>query len=104
MIRKVIIIVVEGQSDEFMLKKFLEKRYSTRRINFKVCSGDLLIKSPNTNIRNTVGNLIKEVIKYEKFKPKDILAVIHLTDTDGCMIDEDVIEIVKDLKLKLNMN
>ncbi|MCK9191779.1 MAG: hypothetical protein M0P10_09615 [Sphaerochaetaceae bacterium] len=83
-----------------MLKKFLERRYSTRRINFKVCSGDLLIKSPNTNIRNTVGNLIKEVIKYEKFKPKDILAVIHLTDTDGCMIDEDVIEIVKDLKLK----
>ncbi|MBK5200105.1 MAG: hypothetical protein JJE21_01075 [Spirochaetaceae bacterium] len=89
MTKKVVIIITEGISDEYFLKSFLDSRYETKKIKFKVYDGDAFANREISEepIRNIIGNFILQIMNTEKFKPSDILAVLQLTDTDGCMID-----------------
>ena len=101
MSKKVVIIITEGISDEFILKKFLEKRYTDTNIKFKVYGGDTFSDCYSTEpILNTLGNCITEIIELERFRPTDILAVFQLTDTDGCMIEDENILVDKTQILK----
>ncbi len=40
-----------------------------------------------------IGDIVRGVIKTRKYRDSDILAVLHITDTDGCLIPKDCIKI-----------
>lgn len=108
MTKKVVIVITEGITDEYFLKDFLDSRYNTKRIKFKVYDGDAFANRDNSEepIRNIIGNFISQIISSEKFKPSDILAVLQLTDTDGCMIDNEniLIDVNQTSKTSYNLD
>jgi len=87
MSKKVLIIIEEGPSEEELLIKRLREIYFAQEILFKVYGGDVFddvtdIKS----VKSVIGDIVKTIILKNKFKPSDILAIIHIMDTDGCFI------------------
>lgn len=94
MTKKVIIVIVEGSSDEILLIERLKALYKNQHIKFEVQYGDLFYKRKSSEaIKNTIGNMVKKIIQTQKYRPEDILAVIQILDTDGCMIPNDCIKI-----------
>lgn len=93
--RKVVLLIVEGICDEYLLASRLKHLFKDYNILFEVQRGDVLynsydkMKSP---IKSTIGNIVSKFIKKRKFKESDILAVLHIIDTDGCLIpDQNVV-------------
>jgi len=94
MSKKVIIFIVEGDSDETLLIDRMKKLYGGYEVRFESQHGDIFFDIKRTkNIKNVIGNTVKSIIQKRKFKEKDILAVIHLMDTDGCLIPDEYVRI-----------
>lgn len=93
--RKIVLVIVEGSSDETALGQAFEALFDPDNVRIKVVHGDITADfgSNPSNIVASVGNLVKNwAIKYG-LKHRDFLRVIHITDTDGAYIpDENVIE------------
>nr|WP_317429719.1 toprim domain-containing protein [uncultured Mitsuokella sp.] len=93
--RKVILIIVEGPSDaealEVLLRRFFDQ-HNGREVYVAVVHGDITTRDTSGNIVSKVGDFIKQQAARNFLKQSDYLQVIHLTDTDGCFIDnEDVL-------------
>jgi hypothetical protein len=85
--KKVIILIVEGISDRTLFYERLYNKYSPIGIKFKIYNGDIFHEPTNkASIKTRVGNAINPIMKENKFDNEDILAVIHVMDTDGCFI------------------
>lgn len=90
MSKKVIIILVEGVTEEDFLIDRLKELYSKYQIKFDIRNGDIFYDNKSScNIKKLIGDTTNNIIKKNKYKPKDILAVVHISDTDGCMISDD---------------
>lgn len=89
--KKVVLLIVEGESDETLLIDRLRELFKDHEIRFEPQRGDILydIKRHGKPIKDVIGEIVKEVLIKRKFKQSDILAVIHIVDTDGCLIPED---------------
>lgn len=93
--KQVVLFIVEGITDEISLGLILEKIIEKeKRIRFKVINGD--ITSENgvhpTNILSKITKKIKEFLEIHPFNKDDIQNVIHLVDTDGAYIDNNMIK------------
>lgn len=85
--KKVVLLIVEGFSEEALLFERLHEMFNSFNIHFEVQRGDILfIKDNRRNIKATVGNVVNKTLQKRKFKKSDILAVLHIVDTDGCFI------------------
>lgn len=94
MSRRVVIVIVEGDSDEALLIDRLRELYHGCEIRFESQRGDVLYDyRSRESIKKTIGDIVKGIIAKRKYKHKDILAVVHIMDTDGCMIPDDSIEV-----------
>lgn len=93
--KRVILLIVEGNCEESLLFDRLRTIFSKHEIRFHVEHGDILhdINRKNSSIKSVIGNTVKAFILKNKFKASDILAVIHIIDTDGCFISDDEIVI-----------
>ena len=91
--RKVVLLIVEGESDEALLIDRLRELFKEYNIRFEPQHGDILYNAKNQgkSIKDIIGEVVKEVLIKRKFKMPDILAVIHIIDTDGCLISDDKI-------------
>jgi hypothetical protein len=89
--KKVVLLIVEGESDETLLIDRLRELFRGHDIRFEPQRGDILydIKKHGKPIKDIIGETVREVLIKRKFKQSDILAVIHIIDTDGCLIPED---------------
>lgn len=97
MTKKVIVVIVEGVSDEALLFERLRSLYSKCEIKFEIQRCDLFYSNPPRKpIKEAIGNVIKDIMMKRKFKLKDILSVIHITDTDGCFIPVAAIKVKND--------
>lgn len=97
MTKKVIIVIVEGVSDEALLFERLRFLYSKCEIKFEIQRCDLFYSNPPRKpIKEAIGNVVKDIMMKRKFKFKDILAIIHITDTDGCFIPFAAIKVESD--------
>ena len=89
--RKVILLIVEGETDQDSLSPVLKKIFSNSNVHFCVTRGDILVKTIETDIsgRNAITkvntHIKNEMMKYG-YKTKDLLKVVHLIDTDGALI------------------
>ncbi len=101
MAKKVVILIVEGQCDETLLIDRLRELFAEQDIRFEAQGGDILYDIKNQKpIKDIVGDVVKKVLIKRKYKPTDILAVIQIIDTDGCLIPEDKILIDDSQEIK----
>lgn len=93
--RKIVLVIVEGPSDETALEQSFTALFDPDEIRIKVVHGDITadIGASSSNVVASVGSLVKNYASIYGLKPRDFLQVIHITDTDGVYIpDSNVIE------------
>ena len=93
--RKVVLVIVEGPSDETALEQSFAALFNPDDVMIKVMHGDITADpmSNPSNIVSSVGNLVKGWASKYGLKHSDFLRIIHITDTDGSYIsDGNVIE------------
>lgn len=93
--RKVVLVIVEGPSDDMALEQSFAAFFNPDEVKIKVVHGDMTADfSINpSNIVASVGNLVRGWASKYGLKCSDFLKVIHITDTDGAYIpDANVIE------------
>ena len=83
--KKVIVVIVEGPSDENAIGGILKEYFSTDEVQFAVVHGDI-----TSNEFTTVDNVIRKI--------DELIKVIHIADTDGvftkgCVMEAEVAEI-----------
>lgn len=92
---KVVLFIVEGETDELALGAPLNKllsSFKSSEFRFRVTRGDLITNrsygsecSPN-NVKKRVVEQVKIFLGRYKLKWSDLAAIIYLTDTDGTFI------------------
>ncbi len=92
--KRVVIVLVEGSSDEELLIERLKAKYQQFDIRFECQRGDIFYEiNRNVNIKNRVGDVVKKAIQTRKYQANDVVAIVHLMDTDGCFIKDDNVTI-----------
>lgn len=89
--KKVVLIFVEGISDERALSsisKFVRDVYD---IHIHFTNGDVFTKRAEKQVKAMIGDEIKKVLNERKYAKNDLLAVIHITDTDGVFINDEFV-------------
>jgi len=95
--KKIVLILVEGPSDEESLEHVLTKLINNYKTKFKICRGDITSdKLVNTsNVTNIIAQKVEDFLQNAKglFTIDDICFIAHLIDTDACSIqNEKIIE------------
>lgn len=92
--KKVVLFVVEGSTDETALQPILKKILQNDKVKFDVLHKDITsdIKCETKNIKEKLGGEIKKYLNTSKLKKKDIKEIVHLIDTDGSFVKADAIE------------
>lgn len=92
--KKVVLFVVEGSTDETALQPILKKLLQNDKVKFDVLHRDITsdIKCNTKNIKGKIGKEINEYLDVSKLKKKDIKEIVHLIDTDGSFVTADAIE------------
>lgn len=102
MTKKVILVVVEGETEQVILYDYLDMYFAESEVRFDVQRGDILTKwegnKKTTNIKKTVGQVISRYLEKNKFLPKDLLAVVQITDADGCFIPLEQVKVSTNIK------
>ncbi|WP_107943173.1 hypothetical protein MHH70_16845 [Metasolibacillus sp. FSL H7-0170] len=86
--KKVVILLVEGDTDELLLIERLRQLFKEKEIRFEPQNGDIFYQREKKElaIKEVIGDRVKEILMKRKFKASNILAVLHILDTDGCFI------------------
>ena len=93
--KKVILVIVEGPSDEQALGLALSNVFDNNTVRIEVLHHDITSDYDNRsgNIVAAINKIIKSFLDNNKYiKKSDILRIIHIVDTDGTFIPEDCIE------------
>ena len=91
---KIILFIVEGVTDEISLSLVLSRIIEKEKVvKFKIINGDITTQNgvDTSNILTKITENIKEFVVRDIYKKSDILNVIHLVDTDGAYIHDDLI-------------
>ena len=90
--KKVVVVVVEGPSDENALGGILKEYFSSEEVQFKVVHGDItsdvMTQPDNAIIR--ICELVDSVRSKYGYQWEDFAKIIHLADTDGAFTKECV--------------
>lgn len=88
-VKKVLLFIVEGKSDEKALTAILESLFSRMHFHTIVAKGDITAKyypNRNTNIINKVKDLASNNL--DVFTASDLATICLLTDLDGCFVPD----------------
>lgn len=88
--KKVILIIVEGETDATTLKPIF-KTFFKDEVIFHIVRNDITsdLTKFDTPIKNQITVLIKKELQISKLTKKDIAQVIYITDMDGAYISKD---------------
>ncbi len=93
MARKIVLVIVEGPSDETALGLILTRLFERQAIFFHVMHEDITtslgVKPGNVVMK--VGNVIKFWADNNHFCANDFQEIIHLVDLDGAYVDDKFI-------------
>ena len=93
--KKVILIIVEGPSDESALGVIFNKIYDPNKTFVHTIHGDLTTQTKvhTGNIVIKLGNEVRNFAQKNFLQLKDFIEIIHIVDTDGVYIpDSSIIE------------
>ncbi len=92
--KKVVLFIVEGNSDEHALRSILSKLYkNNRQIKFAITNGDVT-SDPEidvSQVENVVTKIVKTYITENKLNRSDLFQVVQIFDMDGAYIPDDAI-------------
>lgn len=96
--KKVIFVIVEGPTDENALSSVLKPIFSSSEVHFHVIHGDITTEDAITgsNAKSYVAKRILSEMKKYAYKESDILQIVHLIDTDGAFIPDDLVKARKE--------
>ena len=91
--KKIILVIVEGPSDETALGVLLSKIFDPTKVYFHIMHSDITsdFSIKNNNILAYLGNEIKHYANSNHFANIDFQKIIHIVDTDGAYIDDNLI-------------
>lgn len=101
MTKKVILVIVEGQTEQEVLHDYLEDRFSQIDVRIAVQYGDILSawNAKSENIKKKIGQVIKDYLTKYKLLARDLLTIVHVTDADGCFVETKYVVVDKDKTL-----
>lgn len=91
--KKVVLVVVEGPSDDAALGVIIERLYDKNAVHVEITHGDITAdyNIEPEDIVKTIGNIVKSYADSMHFKQKDFQEVIHLIDMDGAYIPDSCV-------------
>lgn len=91
--KKVVLVIVEGPSDEDALGVLFQRFFDKNTVRVKVVHGDITTERQinSSNILNHITEIVKQSLKEYKLNKTDLLQVIHIVDTDGAYIPDSAI-------------
>ena len=91
--RKVVLLIVEGPSDETALDFLFQYFYDPSKVYVRALHKDITSETGNTNanIVKKVCEEIKNFMRTYPVKKSDFLEIIHVVDTDGAFVDNSKI-------------
>lgn len=89
--KKIVLVIVEGPSDEVALGMALSQVYDKDFIYVHIMHGDItaLRGVSSKNIVAKLGNEVTAYAKSQHYKASDFKQIIHIVDTDGAYIPDD---------------
>ena len=103
MSKKVILVIVEGQTEELILFDFLQERFAHAEVRIDIQCGDI-VGNWNRKFGTSkvaIEDVIANYLNLYRLMPSDLLAIIQFTDTDGCFIDNKYIRVDRELAIKI---
>lgn len=90
--KKVMLLIVEGPTDETSLSTVLNRIFSSATVKFQVIHGDILTRdfTSSDKIVAAVWAQVKEFMG-SIYRKSDICRIVHLTDMDGVFIPDDAV-------------
>lgn len=91
--KRILLFIVEGQTDKTSLEVVLSKIFSSSAVKFQIVHGDVLTRDyvSSEKIVNAVGDQVKSFINRSSYKKSDVCKVVHLIDMDGAFIPDDAV-------------
>lgn len=91
--KKVVLIIVEGPTDEDALGVIFERFFDKETVRVKVVHGDITTEKlvTSTNILNRITEIVQQSLKEYKLHKTDLQRVIHLVDTDGAFVPDSAV-------------
>lgn len=91
--KKVLLVIVEGPSDETALGYAFSQVYDREQVYIQVVHGDITTRdrASASNIVTMVGNELKKFLDNNPFKPADFKGIIHIVDMDGAFAPDNAI-------------
>ena len=89
--KKIILVIVEGPSDEVALGMALSQIYDKDFIYIHIMHGDITTRRgvSSKNIVAKLGNEVTAYAKSQHYKASDFKQILHIVDTDGVYIPDD---------------
>ena len=96
--KKVVLVLVEGPSDDTALGIMLNQIYDKDSVYVHIMHGDITTRKGvrSDNIVAKIGNEVRSYAKSHHYSWKDFKQIIHIVDTDGAYIPDD--KIILDLE------
>lgn len=96
--KKVVLVIVEGPSDEEALGAVLNNYFDKDRVYVHTHHGDITTEKGNkcSNIISKVNECVKLCMRQYPFKRSDFKRIIHVVDMDGAFIPDNAIVEDKD--------
>ncbi len=92
---KILLFIVEGQSDEESLSPALEQIVTDSSVKFKVMRTDITCDYASTveNIERRIKTIgVKRFLTANpQFTPNDICGIVHIVDLDGAFVPDDAV-------------
>ncbi len=89
--KKVVLIIVEGPSDETALGIMLNQIYDKDSVYIHIMHGDITTRKGvrSDNIVAKIGDEVRTYAKSQHYSAKHFKQIIHIVDTDGAYIPEE---------------
>lgn len=83
--RKVVVVIVEGPSDENAIGGILKEFFNSEEVQFAVVHGDITsnYKTTKENVVSKINGLIENIKSKYGYNWGDFVKIIHIADTDG---------------------
>ncbi len=92
--KKVVIVIVEGPSDENALGGIMKEYFSSEEVQFKVVHGDITSDETTAvdNVLRKIDELVDDVREKYGYHWDDFVKIIHIADTDGAFTKDCVLK------------
>lgn len=96
--KKVVLVIVEGPSDDTALGMMLNRIYDKDFVHVHIMHGDITTRNGvhSNNIVAKLGNEVRAYAKSQHYTSKDFKKIIHIVDTDGAYVPNE--KIISDLE------